>query len=123
MIKGFAHVALYTSKLEETIKFYEEVFDAKNLGIFQASNKGCWLEIGKDKLEVFESEDLGTGCIKHFAISCNNVDELYQKALNHGASRLVEPKAIYLALEIPVKARIAFIAGINGEQIELFEEE
>lgn len=121
MIKGYAHVGLYTSKLEETIKYYETVFDAKNLGFFQASSKGCWLQIGDDILEIFESEDLGTGAFKHIAIACN-VDEYYEKALQNGGKSLVAPKDICLGLKTPVKARIAFVTGINDEQIELFEE-
>ena len=120
MAKGFAHCALYVPKLEETVQFYETVFGAKNLGYFQASTRGCWLQLGEDILEIFQSEDLGTGCFKHIAIACDDVDALYQRAISVGGSRLVEPKDAVLELREPVKARLAFVAGINGEEIELF---
>lgn len=119
-IIGFAHCALYVPRLEETVRFYEDVFGAINMGFFQASARGCWLQIGKDILEVFESEDLGTGCFKHIAIACDDVDALYARALSFGAGELIAPKNAFLELKEPVNARLAFVTGINGEQIELF---
>ena len=119
-INGIAHCALYTSRLEETVKFYEDVFGAENLGFFQASSRGCWLRLGKDILEIFESEALGTGCFKHIAIACDDVDGFHARALSHGGAALVEPKDALLGLKEPVKARLSFVTGINGEQIELF---
>ena len=120
MVKGFAHCALYVPGLEQTVQFYENAFGARNLGFFQASTRGCWLRLGKDILEIFESEDLGTGCFKHVAIACDDVDALYDRALAFGAGVLVEPKDAVLELAEPVKARLAFVTGINGEEIELF---
>ena len=119
-VNGFAHCALYVPRLEETVRFYEDVFGAKNLGYFQASSRGCWLQLGKDILEIFHSTDLGTGCFKHIAIACDDVDALYDRALSFGGGSLVEPKDAVLGLTEPVKARLAFVTGINGEEIELF---
>ena len=120
MVKGFAHCALYVPRLEETVQFYVDVFGAENMGYFQASSRGCWLRIGSDILEVFQSEELGTGCFKHIAIACDDVDALYERALAFGGGALVAPKDAILELTEPVKARLAFVTGINGEQIELF---
>ena len=120
MVNGIAHCALYTSRLEETVQFYVDVFEAKNLGFFQASTRGCWLQLGKDILEVFQSENLGTGCFKHIAIACDDVDALFERAIRYGGASLVAPKEATLELNETVKARLAFVTGINGEQIELF---
>ena len=120
MVKGFAHCALYVPRLEETVQFYVDVFGAENMGYFQASSRGCWLRIGADILEIFQSEELGTGCFKHIAIACDDVDALYERALAFGGGALVAPKNAVLELTEPVKARLAFVTGINGEQIELF---
>lgn len=118
-----AHVALYTPAFEQTIGFYEEVFGAKNLGYFKTDKRGCWLSLEGDILEVFESQALGDGAWKHIAVACQNVDAVYQKALEHGAKAYVEPKSVNLELEKPIRARIAFIIGPGGEQIELFDGE
>lgn len=122
MITGFAHAALYTTMFEETIEFYEKVFEAGNLGFFETNTRGCWLAIGEDILEIFESEKYGDGSFKHIAIACDDVDALFDKALRNGATPHVYPKDITLNLKQTVNARIAFIKGLNDEQIELFEE-
>ena len=119
-IKGFAHCALYVPRLEETAQFYADVFGAENLGYFEASTRGCWLRIGEDVLEIFQSEELGTGCFKHIAIACDDVDALYERALAFGGGELLAPKDAVLELLEPVKVRLAFVTGINGEEIELF---
>lgn len=120
MVKGIAHCALYTPRLEDTVRFYEDVFDAENLGFFQASTRGCWLQLGKDILEIFQSEELGTGCFKHIAIACEDVDALFDRAIQYGGGALVLPKEAVLELKETVRVRLAFVTGINGEQIELF---
>ena len=120
MVKGFAHCALYVPRLEETVQFYIDVFNAENMGYFQVSSRGCWLKIGTDILEIFQSDDLGTGCFKHIAIACDDVDALYDRAIAHGAAPMVAPKNATLALKEPVNARLAFVRGISGEEIELF---
>ncbi len=103
MIAGLAHVALYTPCLVKTVHFYQDVFQAKTVKEFTLPHKGCWLALGGDILEVFESEALGDGCFKHIALS-------------HGATAHVPPKDI----TSPCPARIAFVKGPGGEQIELF---
>lgn len=120
MVHGFAHCALYTPDPERAVQFYTDVFDAENLGWFQASTRGCWLRIGRDILEIFQSEELGTGCFKHIAIACDDVDALYERSLAHGGQPLVAPKEAHLGLKEPVSARLAFVTGACGEQIELF---
>lgn len=122
MTKGLAHVALYTNLFEETIQFYEDSFEAKNLGTFKTSVRGCWLAIGNDILEIFEGDTYCEGGFKHIAIACDDVEELFNKALGKGAEPHIYPKEVTLTLEKTVNAKIAFVKGINGEQIELFEE-
>lgn len=116
MITGVAHVALYTPYLEQTVSFYQEVFHAKTIKAFGLPHKGCWLSLGEDILEVFESKPLGDGLFKHIAIACDDVDVYFHLALSHGATSHVPPKDITQ----PVPARIAFVKGPSGEQIELF---
>lgn len=120
MIHGIAHVALYTDKFDKTIQFYKDAFDAAELGYFKTGRNGCWLKLGESILEIFESEELSNvGCFKHIALQCDHVDESYQKALSAGAAAYVEPKDMHLNLNETKKLRIAFVKGINGEQIEL----
>lgn len=119
MIKGVAHVALYTDKFEATIEFYKNAFEAVELGYFRTSVRGTWLKIGESVLEIFESDKLPEGSFKHIALNCDDVDEAYRIAIENGATSHVEPKDICLDLDEKQELRIAFVKGINGEQIEL----
>ena len=122
MIKGYAHAALYTDQFEKTIAFYKKAFDGKELGYFETDRRGAWIGLGDSILEIFEGEKLPEGAFKHIALTCDSVDETYAKALSSGAMSHVEPKNIELSLYNPKALRIAFVKGINGEQIELCEE-
>lgn len=118
MIYGMAHVGLYTDKFEETIEFYKNAFHAVELDRFTTDKRGCMLSIGDFCLEIFESSRLSdTGCFKHIALRCDNVDEAYAYALAQGAKPFIAPKDPGLK----INKRIAFIKGINDEQIELCE--
>lgn len=122
MIKGIAHIALYTDKFEATIDFYKKAFDAVEQGYFETDKRGTWIMLGDSVLEIFESEELPEGSFKHIALECDDVDKSYKRALECGAIPHVEPKDIVLDLNEPKALRIAFVKGINGEQIELCEE-
>lgn len=123
MVHGYAHAALYTDQFEETISFYERAFGAVSCGQFMTDVRGVWLKIGDSILEIFESEKLPSeGAFKHIALSCDSVDTLYAHAIKEGATEHVAPKDVCLEMDVPQKLRIAFVKGINGEQIELCEE-
>lgn len=94
-----------------------------SLGYFETDVRGCWLKVGRDILEIFESDKMPDGAFKHIAIACDNTDQLYEKAVKYNAVSYVEPKDVVLELQEQVRARIAFVRGINGEQIELFEKD
>ncbi len=122
MIYGYAHSALYTDLFEETISFYERAFGAVSCGQFMTDVRGVWLKIGDSILEIFESEKLPSeGAFKHIAFMCDSVDAMYEQAVKAGASPHVLPKDVCLEMDVPQKLRIAFVKGINGEQIELCE--
>jgi len=122
MINGFAHLGLYTDKFDETIEFYEKAFDAVNLGCFTTDKRGAWLQMGDFILEIFESVAMPEGSFKHVALFCDNVETSCEKAISCGATMHMEPKDIVLGLKEPKALHIAFVKGINGEQIELCQE-
>lgn len=122
MIKEIAHVGLYTDKFEETIDFYKRALDAEELGVFCTDKRGCWLQIGESILEIFESIPMPSeGSFKHVAFFCDSVEQSYEKAIANGAVSHMEPKNICLELKEKQEMRIAFVKGVNGEQIEFCE--
>ena len=77
MIKGIAHVALYTNQFEATIAFYKNAFLATEEGYFCTDKRGVWLRIGESVLEIFEEEELPEGTFRHIAFWCDDVDESF----------------------------------------------
>lgn len=118
MIYSLAHVALYTDKFEETISFYKNALDAKEIEYFKTDKNGCNLQIGSFVLEIFEvKEPLAEGCFRHIALACDNVESAFEKAIANGAKPHMNPKDVTLSSI----SRVAFVKGINDEQIEFCE--
>ena len=120
MIRGIAHVALYTDRFEETVAFYKEAFDARELGAPDTARRGVWLGLGDSVIEIFESAPLPEGAFKHIALWCDNTDEAFERAVRGGAAAYVAPRDSVFGGKKGL--RLAFVKGINGEQIELCSE-
>ncbi|WP_141502833.1 VOC family protein [Paenibacillus luteus] len=140
-IKGLAHVAIQANNYEQTIAFYTEVLGFKaghhwSLPSFKI--KDATMLISPDQktcIEVFDNEaeiaaqgkkaasasEIAYGAILHFAFYVSDVDEIYHRALAHGAKAYVAPGSITLG-EPPLVLRNAVIHSPNGEVIEFLEE-
>jgi glyoxylase I family protein len=122
---GFHHVFLRVSDIEKSIKFYTEV-----LGFVEKTSWGS----GAGKMILLDTGDgnyfeLGQGSLseggsyQHVAIRTDNCDEALEAARAAGAPITMEPKDVDLPSNPPIKVRIAFFKGPDGEVIELFQNE
>lgn len=66
-------------------------------------------------------EDIAHGALLHLAFYVDNVEEIYQKALAHGAKAFIAPDSLSLG-EPPLLIKNAIIHSPNGEVIEFLEE-
>jgi catechol 2,3-dioxygenase-like lactoylglutathione lyase family enzyme len=140
-VKGLSHVAIQARDYKATISFYIEVLGFKlghhwSLPLFQI--KEASMLISPDQrtcIEVFDNdavipaqgkkassdEDIAHGALLHFAFYVDNVDEMFQKALAHGAKAFIEPDYLTLG-EPPLQIKNAVIHSPNGEIIEFIED-
>ena len=65
-------------------------------------------------------EDLPQGAIRHFALATDDVDSIVEAARKAGYAVTMEPGDIEIMSKPSLPARIAFIIGPVGEEIELF---
>lgn len=140
-VKGLSHVAIQARDYKATIAFYIEVLGFKlghywSLPSFQI--KEASMLISPDQrtcIEIFDNDaviaaqgkkalseaDITHGALLHLAFYVDNVDEMYQKALAHGAKAFIEPDSLSLG-EPPLLIRNAIIHSPNGEIIEFIED-
>ncbi|MDR3707611.1 MAG: VOC family protein [Capsulimonadaceae bacterium] len=123
---GFHHVAIRAFDFDRTLAFYIGAFGfQRRFGWGEAGNRAAMLDTGDGNyIEVFEGRKEGDavpeGGILHYALRVSDVDGLYRRALDLGATSVVEPKDVAIPGDHVVDVRIAFVKGLAGEVIELF---
>ncbi|WP_431086328.1 VOC family protein [Paenibacillus sp. 8b26] len=140
-VKGLAHVAIQAQDYQATIAFYTEVLGFKrghhwSLPSFQIREAS--MLISPDQitcLEIFDNDavipaqgkkassedEIAHGALLHFAFYVDDVNQIYQKALAHGARTFVKPDQLMLG-EPPLVVKNAVIYSPNGEVIEFIED-
>ena len=126
MKNGFHHVALSCADLEKTIAFYQYAFSFTVVRRWGDDKPAAMMDMGDGSiLEIFSGGDTSTdGQSKwlHFAVATDDTDLCYKRALEAGGSSHMEPKDIVIPSEKPMPARIAFVRGVNGELVEIFDQ-
>lgn len=131
LFQGFHHVAIRASDFEASVRFYIEGLSMKekirwggdaNPAIMIDSGAGDYIEIfGKGK-NARPTDKFPEFPILHYALRVTNCDEAVARAVKAGAELTMEAKDVTLsAVQGPVKIRIAFVKGLDGEVIEFFE--
>ena len=122
MIKGIHHVSLKCGTAEEYETAKNFYLDILGLQIKREWPEGIMIDAGNCLIEIFNNgagEKL-KGAVRHFAFSVDNVDNLVEKVRDAGYEVFLGPKDIVINSEPELPARIAFLTGPLGEEIEFF---
>ncbi len=118
---GIQHIGIPTEKLDETVKFYEELgFENVHFAEFgEKPNHVCFLKFGNLVLECYDEENTAktAGSINHFAINCTDIDAAYKLALEKGykiVSNEIEALPFWSN-----GIRFFIIEGPNSERVEI----
>lgn len=127
LTKAVHHIALKCKGMEQfekTIHFYRDLLGMEVVRSWgEAPNCGIMLDIGSGSvMEIFSNaeEELGLGTIRHFALATDDVDACVKVCADAGYDVFVKPNDIVIAAEKPFPARIAFVTGPVGEEVEFF---
>ena len=127
MTKGVHHIALKCKGMEQfekTVHFYRDLLGMDVVRSWgEAPNCGIMLDIGNGSvMEIFSNaeEQLGLGTIRHFALVVEDVDACAKICEDNGYDVFMKPNDIVIASEKPFPARIAFVTGPVGEEVEFF---
>ena len=77
------HVSVSASDLEESIRFYEEVFGMKRVATPIFARPVVWLQLGDQQLHLFEDRG-DVPRYHHFALDVDDVEAVYVKAKELG---------------------------------------
>ena len=129
VISGFGvhHIGLKAADYEKSRAFYRALGMEETLSWGEGERAISLFEIGDGgKIEIFANggeEYSANGKWIHFALHVDDVDAAYAAALSAGATVVTPPKTVELASRPYLSTiRVAFVAGPDGEQIELFRE-
>ena len=79
------HVSIFANDLEESARFYEELFGAERLPTAKfPQGRVLWLKLGEQQLHLFESDDDDPTMHHHFGLDVDDFDAVYAKAKELG---------------------------------------
>ena len=125
---GFHHVALRTTDLESSLKFYKALGMKEIVRWGAGQNEIVMLDIGDGgRLELFANRGVdypAEGRWQHFAFAVDDVEAAYEHALSVGGRPCIFPKIVPLDDARPEKIsiQVAFVLGPDDEQVEFFKQ-
>jgi len=73
------HVSIRANDLEESVRFYEELFGLERLPTAKFQQPVVWLKVGDQQLHLFEQGD-DTPRYHHVAFDVDDFEAVYAKA-------------------------------------------
>ena len=127
LTKGVHHIAIKAKGVEafeKLVNFYTQVLGMPVVRTWgEGENLGAMVAIGGGSMmELFSNgpDELPQGAIRHIALATDDVDACVKVCADAGYDVFVKPNDIVIAAEKPFPARIAFVTGPVGEEVEFF---
>ena len=124
---GFHHIALKAYDFDKTLAFYKALGLKEKVSWGSGDTRAVMLDMGDGGcIEIFaggENREKVDERFLHLAFKVDDVDFAYQTAINAGATTYREPyEASPPDANPPIKMRVAFVYGPDGELLEFFKE-
>ena len=78
------HVSIVADSLDESARFYEELFGMKRLPTARFPDPVLWMQLGDQQLHLFESDEDSPTPRQHVAFDVEDFDAAYAKAKEMG---------------------------------------
>jgi YD repeat-containing protein len=74
------HVSIHANNLEESARFYEELFGMRRLPTAKFEGPVLWLALGDQQLHLFQRDDVEAPRAHHVAIDVDDFEAVYRVA-------------------------------------------
>jgi catechol 2,3-dioxygenase-like lactoylglutathione lyase family enzyme len=78
------HVSVHAEDIEESARFYEELFGMRRLPTPRFHEPVLWLALGDQQLHLFHREDVQAPRAHHLGIDVDDFEAVYRKAKERG---------------------------------------
>jgi len=125
MLTGIHHIAIKVADFERAMKFYRALGLRFVRSWGDATKQAAMFDTGAGIIELFSGgpESAPEGLLVHLALTTDDVDGDYQRALAAGATAHKEPADYHIAVTAGEKmdVRIAFVLSPTGEVVEFIK--
>jgi YD repeat-containing protein len=80
----FNHVSIHANDLDESTRFYEEVFGMERLPTPRFRQPVRWLRLGDQQLHLFQREDAESPPYHHLGLDVDDFEAVYKAAKERG---------------------------------------
>ena len=127
------HVGFFCSDLDETVKFYTEIFGFELLyyaTIEIVHERLAMMKLGNMLIEALwvpnlTNEELYKRALNvdtHFAILVSDIDKVKAKLINHPKIKFAEAEIRHTPNVGNMDNRVTFFRGIDGERVEILQD-
>jgi YD repeat-containing protein len=113
---GFNHVSVHANRLDESVRFYEEIFGMEKIPTYTFAFPVQYLRLGDLQLHLFERET-PPPTYHHIAVNVDDFEEAYRRAKEHG---ILEGAAFYQDIyELPDGSVQMYVRDPAGNLVEI----
>jgi lactoylglutathione lyase len=113
---GFTHVSVHAHDLEQSARFYTDLFGMDEIPSPDFPNAVRWLRVGALQLHLFQSEETAPSA-HHFGLDVEDFEAVYLRAKKMGAQ--VEEGYFSKVYELPDGAVQLYLRDPAGNMVEV----
>jgi YD repeat-containing protein len=115
-VRGFTHVSVHAHDLEESVRFYKDLFGMEEIPAPGFPFPVLWLRVGDLQLHLFQSDNPAHQG-HHFGIEVDDFEATYEKVGEMGAQ--IEEGYFSSVYELPDGAVQLYVRDPAGNMVEV----
>lgn len=113
---GFTHVSVHAYDLDESVRFYREIFGMEEVPAPNFPFPVRWLRVGDLQLHLFQSDEPGPSG-HHFGLDVDGFERIYEKARDLGV--IDDSDYFSNVYELPCGAVQLYLRDPAGNMVEV----